>query len=105
MKVILEGYLSEPPSSVSCFRDVTLYASCFIKANVLFECEKKSQDIYYEWLKGFGAYDFIDQIISKNEEQGYRIGTYKANILVNKIAYDNLSIIIQQLSKFNNLNI
>lgn len=103
MRIILEASLSEPPSSVHCFRDVTLYASCFINADVLLECEKKLKDSYYKWLKSYGAYDFIDEIVSKDEEQGYRIGTYKASILVDRIVYDNLNIIIRNLSKFKNV--
>jgi hypothetical protein len=103
VRIILEASLSEPPSSVHCFRDVTLYASCFINADVLLECEKKLKDSYYKWLKSYGAYDFIDEIVSKDEEQGYRIGTYKASILVDRIVYDNLNIIIRNLSKFKNV--
>lgn len=103
MRIILEGGLSEPPSSVYCFRDVTLYASCFLKADVLLECDSGFKDSYYKWLKSYGAYDFIDEIVNKGEEQGYRIGTYKASLLIDKIGYDNLNIIIQNLSKFKNI--
>ena len=101
MKIIFEGRLTEPPSSIYCFRDATLYASCFVKANVLVECENHLKDSYYKWLKGYGAYDFVDQIIGFNEkENGYRIGTKKASIKVEKINYENLHIIISLLSKF-----
>ena len=90
MKVIIDGSLSEPPSSVYCFRDVTLYASCFVKASVLLECKKSLKDSYYHWLKRYGAYDFIDQIVSFGEkEQGYRIGIKKASLKIEKINEEN----------------
>ena len=105
MKVILEGCLSEPPSSVLCFRDVTLYASCFIKADVLLECEKSMKDSYFYWLKSYGAYDFIDEIIELNEEMGYKIGPKKASLKIDKITAHNLHIIVRSLDKFKRLDI
>jgi hypothetical protein len=94
MKVIFEACLSEPPSSISCFRDATLYAACFLKVNVLVECSQGQKDIYYHWLKRHGAYDFIDEIIYLNEDGGCRIGTNRPNFRTNKIDYDNLNKII-----------
>jgi len=99
VKVILEAYLSEPPSSIHCFRDVTLYASCFVKADVLLECEKKMKDSYYHWLKNYGAYDFIDEIIVEGEESGYKIGSKKSSLMIDRITADNLNIIITKLQK------
>lgn len=104
MRVIFDGRLSEPPSSVYCFRDATLYASCFVKADVLLECEKKMKDSYYKWLKNYGAYDFIDQIVSKNEETGFKIGIEKSSLKVDRINEFNLHIIVRVLNKFKNLN-
>lgn len=105
MKVIIEACLSEPPSSISCFRDVTLYAACFAKVNVLLECPSEQKDIYYYWLKRHGAYDFIDEIVDLGEELGYRIGTSRANCNVSKINYDNLNFIINTIKKLGrNLN-
>ena len=101
MRIIFEGCLTEPPSSIHCFRDATLYASCFIKADVLVECEKHLKDSYYKWLKSYGAYDFVDQIIAFSEkENGYRIGTKRASTKIDKINYENLHIIISLLNKF-----
>lgn len=99
MNVIIEAYLSEPPSSIHCFRDITLYTSCFIKADVLVECEKDMKDVYYKWLKSYGAYDFIDEIIEQGEELGYRIGSEKASLVVDKITADNINILTSRLDK------
>ena len=98
MNVIIEAYLSEPPSSIHCFRDVTLYANCIINKTVLIECEKYKKDMYYKWLKSFGAYDFVEDIISVDKEKGYKIGINKANIVVDRINESNLNQIISQLS-------
>jgi len=99
MKVIIEAQLSEPPSSISCFRDVTLYAACFAKVNVILECPSEQKDIYYRWLKNNGAYDFVDEIVSLGEEFGYRIGTNKANCNISRITYENLNLIINKIKK------
>lgn len=104
MKIILEAGLSEPPSSVQCFRDVTLYASCIIKFNVLVECQEHNRDIYYQWLRSHGAYDFIDEMILEDEEDGYKIGINKANLTVDRIDYNNLNLIISNLRKLKRSN-
>lgn len=101
MNVIFEAYLCEPPSSVHCFRDVTLYTACFIKKNVLLECRRNEKDSYYKWLKAYGAYDFIDDIISTNKEKGYRVGRRKANLKLERITEHNLGYIINNLNILN----
>ena len=73
MLVILDAELSDPPSSLACFRDVTLYANVFSKADVLVECGPKVIDFYWRWLKGGGAMDFVEQIIRFGEEDGLTI--------------------------------
>lgn len=98
MNVIIEAYLSEPPSSIHCFRDVTLYANCIINKTVLIECQKSEKDTYYKWLKSFGAFDFIEDIVSLNKEKGYKIGLKKGNIVVDRINEANLNEIITKLS-------
>lgn len=54
--------------------------------------------MYYKWLKSFGAYDFVEDIISIDKEKGYKIGINKANIVVDRINESNLNQIISQLS-------
>ena len=100
MKIILRGELSEPPSSICCFRDVTLYSACFLEADVLVECPREMRDMYYVWLKDHGAYDFVDAIVRKGQEYGFRIGPRKSNFLIDRITAHNLNIIIQRLNDF-----
>jgi len=99
MNIIIHAGLSEPPSSVACFRDVTLYSSCFIKADVLVECRKSMIDIYYKWLKEHGAYDFVGQIVRPKEEAGFRIGYKGANLVVDRINASNLNFIVSTIRR------
>lgn len=101
VNVIIEAYLSEPPSSIHCFRDVTLYANCIINKTVLVECEKYEKDMYYKWLKSFGAYDFVEDIVSIDKEKGYKIGLNKGNIAIDRISEVNLNLIITKLNMLN----
>tara|TARA_B100001093_G_scaffold519468_1_gene608641 strand:+ start:13807 stop:14124 length:318 start_codon:yes stop_codon:yes gene_type:complete len=105
MIVLIEGSLSEPPSSVYCFRDLTLYADVFLDADVLVECDKESIDLYWEWLTRRCAMDFIRDILSFGEEEGIRIGSGEieiANILINKIDEYSLNGVISRLNAFKN---
>ena len=63
MLIIIDAELSDPPSSRTCFRDTTLYASIFVDADVLVECSPHTIDFYWKWLKRGGAMDFVSQII------------------------------------------
>ena len=62
MPIIIDATLSEPPSSLACFRDVTLYANCFIKKRVVLEADPEIKDFYWKWLTEKGAFDFIEDI-------------------------------------------
>lgn len=72
-----------------------------MKKSVLLECEKKDKDLYYKWLKNYGAYDFVDDIVSIHRETGYRVGRKKANLRIDKINAHNLSYIINNLNILN----
>ena len=100
MKIIIRGELCEPPSSISCFRDVTLYTNCFLKGDVLLESPRGMKDVYYKWLKRHGAYDFIQEIIRKNEDKGFRIGPQRTNFLIDRLVPENLGLVIDRLNAF-----
>ena len=97
MKVIFEAYLCEPPSSVHCFRDVTLYLSIIKEKDLLVECKRRQVDLYYNWLKKYGAFDFIEDIIPIKAETGYRVGSLDANLKIDRINEYNLPEIISKL--------
>jgi hypothetical protein len=68
-----------------------------LDADVLLECPREMRDVYYKWLRDHGAYDFIKEIVRKNEEYGFRIGPEKTNFVIDKIVADNLSSVIARL--------
>lgn len=101
MKLIIESCLSEPPSEISCFRDITLYAKTYVFDDVLLECQPGTRSIYWNWLKQHGAHDFVSDLIRVDEkEPGYSIGTTPGyNIVTDRIACYNLSEIINSLQR------
>ena len=101
MLLIIDAELSDPPSSVTCFRDTTLYASCFISADVLVECSPHNLDIYWEWLKSWGAMDFVSELIFFGEEKGVTIRKdFGGNKNVSRIDHNNISDIICFLNSY-----
>lgn len=100
MNLIITSELSEPPSNVTCFRDVTLYAKTFVFEDVLLQCKPGTRSFYWKWLKHYGAHDFISYLITTQEkESGYKISSLKGDLIVDKISYNNLTDIISTLVK------
>ena len=99
MQLIIESCLTEPPSEISCFRDVTLYAKTYIFDDILLLCPEGTRSQYWTWIKNYGAHDFISQLITPNEkEPGYSIGTAPSfNIVTDRIVCDNLNQILNSL--------
>ena len=100
MQLKIQSCLSEPPSEIACFRDVTLFARTFIFDDVLLECPRGTRKLYWDWLKSRGAHDFISDLIREGEEPAcYAIkANAPANIVVDRINYDNLQYIIGRLN-------
>lgn len=103
MLLLIESCLSEPPSEISCFRDVTLYAKTYIVNDVLVVCPPGTRAIYWNWLKSHGAHDFISDLIRTDEkEYGYSIGPARGNnLIIDKINCYNLNEIIFALRSIN----
>ena len=74
MILVLQSTLSAPPSSIHCFRDLSLYASVFRQLEVVTSCTDGSKDIYWNWLKKHGAMDFIKDIVPEELSIGFKIG-------------------------------
>ena len=91
MNLIIDASLTEPPSEVSVFRDVTLYSNVFLKYNILIECESDMKDLYYYWLKNRGAFDFVDDFIQVNEEDGITMRPADANISIKYLRAENFN--------------
>ena len=100
MIVSISAIFCEPPSNTTCFRDVTLFSSCLLDNQNLLECEKGLEDIYWKWLKRYGAWDFIEDIVEPNYPAQISIREKKASITVDRIGYRNLNNIISNLKKY-----
>ena len=97
MNLIIDASLSEPPSEISVFRDVTLYSNAILKYNILIECEKNMRDLYYYWLKNRGAFDFVDDFVNLNEEVGIKMGPTNSQIKITYLRTEKLSWILNRL--------
>jgi len=99
MVVIYGCELTEPPSSIHCFRDVTLYSKVFLRNENILVCPKGTKSIYWGWIKKYGAHDFIEEIITPQEKQsGIYIG-YKGYLNIEYINENNYGNLINALKK------
>ena len=103
MNLIIDAGLSEPPSSISCFRDVTLWAK-FKYDDILLCAEDGTREFYNKWLKKHGAMDFISYIMLPSEhENGFWIIqegssiTPSVGIVVKHINAHNLQTIYSRI--------
>ena len=100
MILIIESCLTEPPSEVTCFRDVTLYAKTFVFEDILLECKEGTRSMYWKWLKRFGAHDYISQLIKDTEkEHGFTIKTQRGSFTTDRIVCENLNDIITRFAR------
>ena len=97
MVIIYDSVLTEPPSSIYCFRDVTLYTNIFLKGENILCCPKGMKSMYWKWVKSYGAHDFIEEIIVQGENQsGLTVGV-KKNINCNYINELNINDVINKI--------
>lgn len=98
--LIINGDLVNPPSSISCIRDLTFIAHEFLHKEVILECEE-NKDFYYKFLKLKGGMDFIDDILFIGEEEGERIDTQMhfapTVFITDSINQYNLMFILQSI--------
>lgn len=98
--LLINGDIINPPSSISCVRDLTLVAHEYLNYDVIVECNAE-KDFYYRYLKNFGAMDYVDDLIKFGEEEGFRIDTdynFDPTLYVTTIIdYKNISNILQSI--------
>ena len=97
MNVIIDAGLTEPPSEVSVFRDITLYSNVFLQHDILLECVSDMKDMYWYWLKRKGAFDYVEDFIERNQENGITIRPVGASISVKYLRVETLSDVISKL--------
>jgi len=100
MLVSISAHLTEPPSRVTCFRDVTLYSSCFLDNENLLECDPSCQDLYWRWLKRYGAWDFVKDIVPPNYPVNISIRERGGSISIPRLGCRNLNSVIAKLESY-----
>jgi len=97
--LLIDGFLTEPPSETTLFRDITLYASVFKNMDVVIESDPEMKDLHYNWLKAHGAFDFVQDIVNYNVETGmsirYKFSEKKGNLEVRYFGYHNFHKILK----------
>ncbi len=93
----IEAVLTEPPSSITVFRDTTLFASAFCDLDVLLECKPGTRSSYWRWLKSWGAHDFVEELVWEGEETGLSLGKKRANIRVDELSHHTYAFVIDCL--------
>ena len=99
--IFYEGVV-EPPSDSLAVRGVCLYLNIFQKERqILLEAEKLNRDLYYNWAKYTGLWDFVEDIVCPADDVfGLRISNTKVrppSIRVDRIAYENLEDLLSRI--------
>ena len=101
MNLLIAGVLARPPSSVHCFRDITLYTRTFTDINIILTCRQHNVDRTWQWLKRHGAFDYVDDIVGYGDLPGLSIAPDSpCNIQVNRLTEHGLNGIISRLSVY-----
>jgi hypothetical protein len=72
MVLLINAELVNPPTSLQCFRTLTLISKLYCSFDVLLETDQ-DKDLYFKFLKKRGYMDYIDDIVFLGEEIGLRI--------------------------------
>ena len=99
--IISAGLSTDPPSEGLYFRLLTMIAQKDLGYDIALEADKELIDFYYHFLKKRGWYDFVDDIITPEEnEEGVRIDTslnYPRTIMTRHIRCENTTSLLGQL--------
>jgi len=90
MNLLISSELTAPPSEVSAFRTLTLYATAIKRLDCLVEVQPGEIDFYYRWLKQKYAMDFVKQLVNVGEVDGFRL-QYNS---IKKLTFHNLNDLI-----------
>ena len=88
------------------FRYVTMMAKTELDYDILIEAEEQEVDKYYKLLKSKGWFDFVDDFVLPNQEEGVRIDTelnYPMTIQAPYIKCENTFNLLGQLKSLRNI--
>ena len=101
MNLLVHAPLCEPPTESLPFRYVLSCAKIDCKASVLLECEQGTEDMYWQFMRSRGMFDFISDIVEPLKERGVSLDTkirqQRATILTKYIRLENQVNIISQM--------
>jgi len=101
MNFLVHAPLCEPPTESLPFRYVLSCAKIDCEASVLLECEQGTEDMYWQFMRSRGMFDFISDIIEPLKERGISLDTtirqQRATILTKYIRFENQVNIISQM--------
>lgn len=98
--LIIRGELSNPPSCPLCFRFLTLLSHERLQLNNLIAVDKEFIDIYYKFLRAKGLLDYIDAIVTPEEETGVRLDiepNYPISVIIDRVDWPSLNSTIGQI--------
>ena len=105
--IITADLSSDPPSEGLYFRFLTMKEQRELEYCVLLESHKEMVDIYYNFLKQKGWFDYVNEIIVPEwKEEGVRLDTelrYPKTIATNYIRYENAPTLVTQLEMMRTL--
>lgn len=67
MHLIIDANLSCPPSELSSFRDVTLYAKIYNYESILIVAPEGTRSSYWNWMRKNAIKDYVSEIILPHE--------------------------------------
>lgn len=100
--IIVSPLAVEPLSEGLYFRYLTLVAKTQLRYSILLEAEKKAIDFYWRHLKERGLFDFVDDFIEENQEEGLRLDTdfnYSNTIVTKGIRCENTLALVQDITQ------
>jgi hypothetical protein len=97
--LIIDARFTEPPSSVSVFRDISLYATTFLDSTVLVECRREERDLYWYWLRNKGAFDYVKDFVDPNTETGILISYLRGHVSIVRLDADTLNFVTMELKR------
>ena len=101
MNLLVNATLCEPPTESLPLRYVLSCAKIDCSANVLLECEQGTEDMYWQFMRSRGMFDFISDIVWPLQEKGIsldiKIRRQRATILTKYVRFENQVEIVKQM--------
>ena len=101
MNLLVHAPLCEPPTESLPFRYVLSCAKIDCEASVLLECAHGTEDMYWQFMRSRGMFDFISDIVWPLQEKGIsldiKIRRQRATILTKYVRFENQVQIVKQM--------